>query len=246
MKVVAIIQARMGSTRLPAKVMRPLAGRPMIHHVVERARRIHRVDQVVVATSYRRQERPLVDYVETVLKAPVIRGPEEDVLQRFVDTALCHRADVIMRLTADCPLLSPRVSADVLHAYLTADGDVDYASNTLVRTYPRGLDTEVFGLDTLKRAHQRATAVEEREHVTLPIYGQPSPFKILHITAPRDYPLYRWTVDTAADLDLVRHIYDALYATHPRFDIGDVLQLLQRHPRWVAINDGVTQKPTRP
>ncbi len=245
MKVVAIIQARTGSTRLPNKVMRPLCGRPMIHHVVQRARRIDGVDEVAVATSRRPGERSLVEYVESVLDAPVVRGPEDDVLRRFVDAASRHRAEVIVRLTADCPLLSPRVSADVLRAFLGANGDIDYASNTLQRTFPRGLDTEVFDIETLRRAHRRARSASEREHVTVPIYTCPGEFRLLSVRARRAYPLYRWTVDTEPDFELVRRIYDALYATRPRFELPEILRVVERHPDWVEINDDIVQKQAR-
>lgn len=241
-RVVAIIQARMGSTRLPGKVMRPVAGAPMIHHVVERTRRIDGVDQVVVATSTTQRERPLVDYVTSMPGVNVFRGSEDDVLGRYYGAAVAEEAEVVMRITGDCPLLSPRVSTGVLEAFFQSEGGCDYATNTLSRTFPRGLDTAVMSFEALERAHREATAPEEREHVTVYIWSNPERFALLNVRSDIDRHHLRWTVDTAEDLRFVRKVFEMLYPTSPCFEYEDVLAVLDEHPKWCQINADVEQK----
>lgn len=237
---VAIIQARMGSTRLPGKVMKPIAGRPMIHHVVERTRRVDGVDRVVVATSNQAGERPLVEYVEGLDQVELYRGPEDDVLRRYFDAARAFDARAVVRITGDCPLLSPRVSSRVVEAYHRRE--CDGATNTLERTFPRGLDTAVVSLDALRRTHEEAASPADREHVTRYIWSNPDRFSLINVTDDRDRCHHRWTVDEPADLQLVRWIYDALYSPGEVFEYQRVLQVLDEHPRWMEINAGVDQK----
>jgi len=227
----------MGSTRLPGKVMREIAGQPMIDYVVGRARRIPGVDEVVVATSVLDCEAPLVEHLEEK-EVPIVRGPEEDVLARYVRAMETHEADAVVRLTGDCPLLMPEVSERVIQAFL--ERNCDYASNTLERTYPRGLDTEVLLPDALRRADAEATEAADREHVTRYIWRQLDRFSLCSVTADQDRSDLRWTVDEQADLKLVREIYDELKGMD--FGYHDVLQLLEAHPEWTDINRGVKQK----
>lgn len=243
LRVVAIVQARMGSTRLPGKVMRPIAGRPMIHHVVERTRCIAGVDDVVVATSRREREQRLVDYVLSRSEIGLFRGSEDDVLSRYYHCANTWNADVIIRITGDCPLLSPRVSGRVLDAYMANRCRVDYATNTLNRTYPRGLDTSVISLETLANAHRRASSPSQREHVTLYVWANSDRFALLGLEDDCDRHHLRWTVDTAEDLRFVRAVYDALYERNPVFEYEDVVRLLDKRPHLCRINEGVRQKP---
>ena len=240
--VVAIIQARMGSSRLPAKVMKSVAGRPMIDHVIQRARNISGVHQVVVATSKNAAEGPLVEHVSSMPEVALFRGPEDDVLTRYYEAAAAFEADIVMRITGDCPLLSPRTSTHVLEAYLKNRTLCDYVSNTLRRTFPRGLDTSVMGFDTLERAHKQATTRAQREHVTVVIWSNPKQFNLLNIYDRRDRHHHRWTVDTAEDLELVRKIYDALSHGSNIFEYDEVLKLLERHPQWQKINSHIPQK----
>ncbi|XOB98440.1 cytidylyltransferase domain-containing protein [Deinococcota bacterium DY0809b] len=239
-RVVAIVQARMGSTRLPGKVMLPLAGKPMIHHVVERVRRVPELDEVVVATSTLEQEQPLVECLHE-MGVPVFRGSEQDVLERYYLAAKDFYADAVVRITADCPLISPRVTSAVVRAFLACNG-CDYVSNTLKRTFPRGLDTEVVRFSALERAHREAATPSEREHVTPYIWKQPDRFRIQQYRGEVDLSALRWTVDTPEDFKLARRVFEALYPKHPRFDVDEVLSLLKRHPEWTEINAGVRQK----
>jgi spore coat polysaccharide biosynthesis protein SpsF len=237
MHIVSVIQARMGSTRLPGKVMRKVAGHPMIDWVVGRARRIPKVEKVVVATSVLEREAPLVEHLEEK-KIPVVRGPEEDVLARYVEAMDTHKADAVVRLTGDCPLLMPQVSERVIQAFL--EEECDYASNTIERTYPRGLDTEVLSPDALRRADAESAETADREHVTRYIRRRPDYFSLCSVTADQDRSDLRWTVDEEADLELVRKIYGELGGGD--FGYYDVLQLLEAHPEWTDINRGVEQK----
>jgi spore coat polysaccharide biosynthesis protein SpsF len=228
----------MGSTRLPGKVMRDVAGRPMIDRVVERARRIPGVDDTVVATSTRDTEAPLVEHLNE-RGVPVVRGPEQDVLARYLQAIEAYGATDVVRVTADCPLLMPSVSGRVVTTY--ADTECDYASNTIERTYPRGLDTEVLSADVLRRADQEATAPADREHVTRYVRQRPDRFVLQPVTGDADHSDLRWTVDEEDDLKLVRRIYEAL---GPASDFGyaDVLTLFDEHPEWATLNRHVEQK----
>lgn len=237
MRTVAIIQARMGSTRLPGKVLSDIAGRPMIAHVIERADRIKGVDEVVVAIPDLIEDNRLADAIIR-LDHRVIRGPADDVLERYVLAADATGAETIVRITADCPVLSPSISSAVVAAFVN-DG-VDYVSNTITRTYPRGLDTEVFGAESLRQAADEATSPSEREHVTPFIWRRPERFRLRSIRAPVDRSSLRWTVDTEDDLAFVRKIYAELH--DDLFDTDEILTLLAMRPELVAINASVAQK----
>lgn len=227
----------MGSTRLPGKVMRKIAGRPMIDYVVGRARCIPSVDEVIVATSVLDREAPLVEHLEET-EVPVVRGPEEDVLDRYIRAMETHEADAVVRLTGDCPLLMPEVSERVIQEFL--DDECDYASNTLERTHPRGLDTEIVSPDAMRHADAEATKTADREHVTRYIRQHSDRFSLCSITANQDRNDLRWTVDEEADLELMRKMYSELNGLD--FGYHDVLQLLEAHPGWIDINRGVEQK----
>lgn len=171
-----------------------------------------------------------------------MRGDEADVLGRYAEAAKACQADAIVRLTGDCPLTDPDVIDRVATAFLHRPGSVDYASNTLIRTDPRGLDTEIFSADALSRADREAKSEAEREHVTLYMYRRPEAFRLLNVPGERDLHLHRWTVDTQEDFTLVARIVETLYPQLPRFGMADVLALLERNPSWPSINAHVAQK----
>jgi spore coat polysaccharide biosynthesis protein SpsF len=236
-RVVAIVQARMGSTRLPGKVLLPLAGRPMVLHVAERAARIPGVDGVLVATPDEPADAPLRD----VLGANGIdwvSGPSDDVLRRYAIAAAAADADVVVRITSDCPLLSPVVSGRVVAAFL--EGGADYASNTLQRTWPRGMDTEVLGREALDAVDAAATEPFEREHVTPAIWQHPERFRLRSVRGSEDLSQLRLTVDTAEDFQLVETVFETLGRDDVELD--EVLGLLRRRPDLAALNAGVAQK----
>jgi len=236
--VVAIIQARMGSTRLPGKVLQDVAGRSMLARVVRRVERARHVNQVVVATSTSPADEAIV--AECVrLGVASFRGDEQDVLDRYYRAAVQFRAPVIVRITSDCPLIEPEVIDEVVAAFQAARPD--YASNTLERSYPRGLDTEVMSQEALARAWAEAPEPYHWIHVTPYFYQNPELFTLLSVRQARDDSRQRWTVDTAGDLAFVREIYARLGGgdeVHWR----DVLDLLEREPEIMALNRDVQQK----
>ncbi len=239
MKVVAIVQARMGSTRLPGKVMKPLLGEPMLARLLERLARCVTVDDIVVATTNDGTEQPIVALADSS-SVHVFRGSEDDVLGRYHGAAQHYAADVVVRITADCPLIAPEVVDECVEAFLASE--VDYASNVFKRTYPRGLDTEVLSRAALETAHNEATIPSDREHVTPFVWRQPQRFRLLDVTDVENHSDLRWTVDTPEDFELISRIYSALYPTNPAFSYRDVLRLLSEHPEWSDINRHVEQK----
>jgi spore coat polysaccharide biosynthesis protein SpsF len=241
-RTVAIIQARMGSTRLPGKVLKPLAGKPMLERVVERMRRAPGVDEVVVATSDLAEEEPILALCRSN-GTPVTRGSANDVLSRYALAAREHRADIVVRITSDCPLISPQVVGRVLEAFRA--GACEYASNCHRRTFPRGLDTEIFPATALAATDSEAVDPAEREHVTPFIWRRPERFRLRDVVDAVDRSALRWTVDTPDDFVLVERLYSAL-AAQPAFDYDDILGVLARHPEWSEINRHVEQKKLAP
>lgn len=206
MSTICVVQARTGSTRLPGKVLADLGGRPMLAFMLERLRPL-KVDKLVVATSSLSADDGVAE-VAAAAGAAVVRGSEDDVLSRFVVALRTFPADVIVRLTADCPLIDPQVVADAMR--LLIDSGADYASNTLSRTFPDGLDVEVMKARALRDADAEAVDPLEREHVTPFIYWRPQRYRLASLTTPESLGAERWTVDTLADLTWVRGIAQAL------------------------------------
>jgi spore coat polysaccharide biosynthesis protein SpsF len=237
MKTVAIIQARLGSTRLPGKVLLDLAGEPMLARVVNRVRRAGRVDEVVIATTTEKRDDELASLCEN-RGWPCSRGSEQDVLDRYYQAARTHRADCVVRITSDCPLIDPRVIDSVVEG-LNCPG-VDYSSNTIRRTYPRGLDAEAFPFVTLETAWREDQNPAWREHVTQFIVRHPERFGISQLSHDDDHSHRRWTVDTPEDFAFVEKIYD--HFGHDEFTWKEVLEVLGRNPDWELINQGVEQK----
>lgn len=237
--IVAIIQARMGSTRLPGKVMKRIAGKPMLWHVVRRVQAAASPDTVVVATS----TEPADDVIAELCQRGgflCYRGSEQDVLARYHDAAQAYEADVVVRVTADCPMIDPDVIDLVVEAFLCQD--VDYASNVKEPTFPDGLCTEVFTADALARAYAEATWQSEREHVTPYIHQHPDRFRLAAVRQERDLSALRWTVDEPADLAFVRAVVDALAGEGfgpDSYRMQDVLDLLDEQPELLAINQGI-------
>lgn len=223
----AILQARMSSTRLPGKVMKPLAGRPMIERQLERLRRCTTLERLIVATSLDASDDPLVALLAE-LGVDVHRGSLTDVLDRYVGAvrAFGITGDVV-RLTADCPLADPSVIDACIR--LRVELGVDYCSNGTRRTYPRGLDVEAFTLGALLTAGGEATDPYDREHVTPFIYRHPERFAIGELTQDRDESSLRWTVDTPEDFAFVERVYAALYPGTPDFTSDEVRALPFTH-----------------
>jgi len=239
--IVAIIQARMCSTRLPGKVMKDISGKPMLWHVIYRVKYSKLINKIVVATSTNKED----DIIENFCKENRIlfyRGDEEDVLKRYYEAAKIYNGNKIVRITSDCPLIDPEIVDIVIKEHLK-DG-VDYTSNTIERTFPRGLDTEVFNFETLKRANEMAKEKYQREHVTIFIYENPHLFKIKNVRNFKDLSHLRWTVDEERDLIFVREIYKRLYKGNIFF-MRDILEVLEKEPDLKRINEMVKQKPVK-
>lgn len=245
MKVVAIIQARMGSTRLPGKVLMDVGGRPMLGFMLERLKPAQLLDETWVATSSLEQDDP-IEALCANLDVPCLRGPEDNVLERYRLAARASGAEVIVRLTADCPLICPEVVDRVVSAFLNASPSVDYASNCLRRTYPRGLDTEAFSRAALEIVAREAREPADREHVASFIWRQPERFRHLSVEDQENLSNLRWTVDTPEDLDFIRHIVGGLGAMAAKASYAELKQLHVSHPEWSTINANVEQKAIVP
>jgi spore coat polysaccharide biosynthesis protein SpsF len=238
--VIAIVQARMGSTRLPGKVLEDLAGEPVLTRCINRVRRSEKLDEVVIATTCKQEDEAIV-HLCTEHGWPCFRGSEEDVLDRYYQAALSYKAEVVVRITSDCPLIDPEVVDWLIQEFLDRQPGLDYTSNTLPpRTYPRGLDTEVIGFNALERAWQEDRNRSWREHVTPYIYRNPERFRIYSVTSETDYSSLRWTVDTPEDLAFVRCVYD--HFGHDSFSWREVLGFLESNPELLQINRQVHQK----
>jgi spore coat polysaccharide biosynthesis protein SpsF len=239
MKIIGIIQARMGSSRLPGKVMMELAGEPMLKRVFVRLSRATRLNEVVVATTVKSED----DLIAELCKAnswPCSRGDEMDLLDRYYRAALQFGADVIVRVTSDCPMIEPSIVDLVISEFLS-NQPLDYASNTIdPRTFPRGLDNEAVSFDALRRAWEEDDDPAWREHVTPYIYRHPEIFKLRALVNPIDYSSLRWTVDTPEDLAFASKLYN--HFGHDRFSWIDVLKVLEEHRQWAEINRHVQQK----
>jgi spore coat polysaccharide biosynthesis protein SpsF len=238
MRRVAIIQARMGSTRLPGKVLKDICGETMLARVVARARRAATLDEVVVATTTLPEDEAVAREAAR-LGAPAFRGDEQDVLDRYWRAAQEFRADVVVRITSDCPLIDREVVDKVGDVF--AGASADYASNNMPPSYPRGLDVEVFTAAALARAWHEADKPYERVHVTPYIYQHPELFHLLPVVSAEDLSRQRWTVDTPEDLAFVRAVYERL-GNSDLFSWRDVLALLAEEPGLAELNAHVRQK----
>ena len=222
--------------RLPGKVLAQIAGHPMLWHVVNRVRMARSLDQVVVATSNEVSDHPIADFCARK-HIDVYRGSEEDVLDRYCQAARKFAHGTIVRITGDCPLVDSRVIDKVVGTF--RDGSYDYVSNILPRTYPDGLDVEVFSLGALERAWLEAANPYDREHVTPYMREHPKLFRIGNVLHPVNLSNLRWTVDHPKDLQFVRAVYDHMKFTD--FGLAEVLDLLKEHPELIQINSGIEQ-----
>jgi len=241
MNTVAVIQARMGSSRLPGKVLMDLGGETTLARVVRRLQRSRQVTKIVVATTTARGDQAIIRECEH-LQVVCFRGEEQDVLDRYYQAASANAADAVVRVTSDCPLIDPELVDETVEVF--RDEHADYASNVFPRTYPRGLDTEVFSFDALDRAWREAREAHQREHVTPYLYEHPQIFKLASLSGAADYSRYRWTLDTREDLELLRAIYSR-FDGRDDFSWKEVLRLMEREPELAELNSQVLQKPVR-
>lgn len=241
MQVVIIVQARMTSTRLPGKVMKVVRDKPLLSFLIERLKRVELADRLVVATTTNADDQPIIDFCEQN-RVLYFRGDELDVLKRFYEAAHAFSADVIVRVTGDCPLMDPEVVDHAIRYYLDRYPEYSYVSNTHKRTLPRGMDVEVFSLDLLEQAHRNATEKADREHVTRYMYKEPGQFSLGDLPSKKVLSHYRWTVDTKEDFEFVREVITSLYPEKEKFSMEDVLNLLSKRPEIRKINENVQQK----
>jgi spore coat polysaccharide biosynthesis protein SpsF len=238
MNILAIIQARMGSTRLTGKVLKDLGGDTVLARVVRRVERSEEIGRVVVATSDASSDDVIVEECAR-LGVDCFRGSENDVLDRYYRAATSLRADVIVRITSDCPAIDAEIVDKTILAFREAGAD--YASNALERTYPRGLDNEVMSLVTLERCWREARHPYQRVHVTPYVYENPSRFRMVSVKGEADYSRHRWTLDTPDDLDFLRALYGRL-GNRDDFSWREALAVVEREPGLAEMNRHIAQK----
>ncbi len=224
--ILAIIQARMSSSRLPGKVLRPILGEPMLFRQIERVKRAKLIDQLIVATSDEKSDDVIAEFCKD-MNIYCYRGSLDDVLARYYHAAKRFNPDYVVRLTADCPLADPNLIDEVISFALK--NEFDYASNVIERTFPDGLDIEVVKFSCLEEAFHKATTSCDREHVTSYIYNNESCFKIGSYTGDWGLSDWRWTVDNLKDYEFAKKIYEELYPINPNFLSGDIIAFLKTH-----------------
>lgn len=233
--ILAVLQARVSSTRLPGKVLLPILGAPMLARQIERVRRSRRIDRLVVATGDGAEDDAVAGLCEGI-GVECFRGSLHDVLDRFYRAAAPHRPRHVVRLTGDCPLADWTVIDRAVDFHL--EGGYDYASNALEPSWPDGLDVEVVRFEALETAWREARLPSEREHVLPFVHRRPERFRLGSLRDATDLSGLRWTVDEPADLAFVSRVYEALYPADPAFGTEDVLRLLRERPEISALNRG--------
>lgn len=244
-RIVVIIQARMTSSRLPGKVLKEVCGKPMLALMVERLQRVPTLDDIVIATTTNATDDPVLALAND-LGVGCFRGSEENVLSRVLGAARAYTADIVVRTTGDCPLIDPEIVNQVITTFLEVKAD--YVSNTCVRTYPIGMDTEVFTRTALEDISQRTSAAADLEHVTPYFHKNPEIYRLQNVAAPAVFhdPTLRLTLDTADDFKLISEIFTALYLKHPNFTLGDILAFIRTNPDLRDLNDHVEHNWIRP
>lgn len=235
-RIVAIVQARMGSSRLPGKVLKPLGGVPLIWHTFQRLKRVNGIDQIVLATSDRTKDDVLIEFANKE-EIQSFRGSENDVLGRYYLAAKAYSADVVVRITGDCPFIDPIVTGMAIGMY--CEENADYLSNTIERTYPKGTDTEVFSFSSLERAYKKAQDKSDREHVTKYMYENPMIFAIKGFKNDRDLSYIRHCIDYERDYLFEKALFHHLAGENIFFTTGDVERLILERPWLLEINRNV-------
>ncbi len=240
-RIVATIEARMTSSRLPGKVLMKAVGKPMLELMVERLRRVPSLDGIVIATTVNTTDDPIVELAER-LGVGCFRGSEDDVLVRVLDAARANNIDIIVETTGDCPLIEPELIEICIREYL--QGGADYVSNVIERTYPIGMDAQVFATDILADVAARTDDINDHEHVSLYIYRHPEIYRLKNVPAPPELsrPKLALTLDTAEDFGLIQRIFEGLYHKNPAFGLGDILEFLDQNPKLLKINQHIRRK----
>ena len=244
MRIVSTIEARMGSTRLPEKTIKEMVGKPMLELIIERLKRARKVDEIVVATTTEPEDEVIAELAERV-GVKWFRGSSEDVLDRVIQAAKVYKADIIVEMTGDNPLLEPQLVDEAIDIYLK--GNYDYVSNAIKDTYPDGLNVQAFSVKVLDEVARITNDPADRENVSLYIYEHPEEYRLYNMEAPAEYyhPEYRWTIDTEEDFQFTKAVYENLYYKNPDFSIADIMKLLKEKPDLLKINAHIEQKPAR-
>lgn len=229
----AILQARMSSSRLPGKVMKPILGKPMLLRQIERIKKSNFIDNLIVATTIEVEDAKIA-FMCKENNILCYRGSLENVLDRFYKISIKYQPDNIIRLTGDCPLIDPDIIDKVIECHLNNGND--YTSNSIPPTFPDGLDTEVFTVNTLKKIYNEANRPSLKEHVTLYVNENPDLFKIENVANSVNLSSHRWTVDEQEDYELVSRIYESLYPKNPNFNMHDILCFLEKHKELQKVN----------
>lgn len=236
-----IVQARMGSERLAGKVLKEVLGKPLLFYLIERLRRVKYCDGIVIATS----QNPLDDAIAAFCDQHgiyCVRASEHDVLSRYYSVCSLFDPEVLVRITADCPLIDPELIDKGLCCFAHNFSKLDYLSNTLKRTFARGMDFEIMRKSALEKAYFEATSSYDKEHVTAYIARQPELFRLGSYTQAKDESHLRLTVDTPEDFQLIQTLLEALYPKNPEYSLAEIVQILHKHPEWVAMNAHIEQK----
>lgn len=235
--ILAVIQARMSSSRLPGKVLKEVLGKPLIEHMLNQVRHCRTIEQVMVATSVNPSDDPLAEFLKGKGVA-VFRGSEDDVLERFYLAARSVSPRAVVRLTGDCPLVDPLICDDLVRTYLS--NDVDFVHTAA--TYAEGADCEILSFSALEKAHREARLKSEREHLTMYLHNHPELFRKMTLENATDDSRFRITVDEPEDFTVVRAVIEGLYgADRPFYTITDVKAFLESHPQIMRINSGIVR-----
>lgn len=237
-RVNAIVEARMGSSRLPGKTMMEIMGVPSIQLVIDRLRRAKRINDIILATTTNSEDDTIEQFCHDY-RVVCFRGPSEDVLGRVFHAAQKYETEVIVEVTGDCPLLDPWLIDDCIDLFL--ESDYDYLSNFIEQSYPPGIDVQIFTFAVLEQLHSVAKDQKYREHVTLYILKNPTLFRMRNVFAPPElyYPDWHLELDEHADYKLIKTIYENIYNKYPAFTTIDIINLLKEHPEWLKINQEV-------
>lgn len=241
MKIVATIEARMTSSRLPGKVLLPAAGMSLLSHLVRRLHAVPAINEIVLATTTNTTDDLLVDFAEKE-GIKFFRGSEEDVMTRVIDAADSVNSELVVEITGDCPIIDPDIIEQTIRMFHAHEAD--YVSNAHIRSYPDGMDTQVFRLETLKRSALMTSDELDHEHVTLHIRNHPELFSHVHLVAPPNlhWPELGLTLDEPADYAFLTKIIEHFEPTNPLFSCLDVIRLLRQNPEWLDINKSVIRK----
>ena len=234
--IIAIIQARMSSTRLPGKVLKKIKGKTLLEILIDRLKHSKKIDKIIIATTDNKKDLAIVKLAKKI-NCPYFVGDENDVLDRFYQTAKKFKANIIVRISSVCPFQDPKLVDKMVDFYLKNKEKFDYVSNVDPPTFPDGLDLWVFPFRTLERAWKEAKLKSEREHVCPYIWKNPHLFRIGHFESKINYSYLRWTVDEATDFEFVKNIYERLYQKGKIFYMKDVLNLLKKNPNLHKIQE---------